>query len=333
MPLEFVMDPAVRARIAKLGFDRQRLPHERYMCCDLCGWRMFRTISHIDRYGLAGTYQMCEGCGLVFQNPHPTAEGYMEFYAKWYRPLLSALFGRREDAKTIQSSQRSYAERLVQFLKEHVESSVDLAVDLGGSTGIVAKAVEEAFNSRCLVIDPSSAELAEARRLGLECEEVLAEQWNPNGRRFNLVLICRSVDHFLSISAVLSKVASGLRPGGYLFIDAADFEGCARTMSDYRRMLKIDHVFYLSDETMRLYLKAAGFDLVACDLGDYYMGFLARYTGHAEKPACLTAYARETGRMLRERLLQPAPQPYPEDALTRLIRYVRDLPRGGQKRA
>jgi SAM-dependent methyltransferase len=197
--------------------------------------------------------------------------------------------------------------------------------DLGGSTGIVAKAIQDNFGGCCLVVDPSPTELAEARKLGLDCEQGLAEQWDPKGRCFDLVLICRSVDHFLSISAVLSKVATILKPGGYIFVDPVDFESCARTMVDYRKMLKIDHVYCLSDWTMRLYLNAAGFDVRACDFGDgtYYVSFLARYTGDVRVPSCPTPYAYEMGQMLRERLALPAPQPYPVDALTRVARSLR----------
>lgn len=328
MPLNFTLDCSARARLTKLGFDPALLPHEYCYCCDLCGWQVFRTISHTDRYGFTCTYQMCEGCGLVFQNPRPTAEGYKEFYSKWYRPLVAALYNQQVDEQEFVADQKSYAIKLMRFLKLHLSTkSIRSSVDLGGSTGGVAKAVQDTFGGRCLVVDPSPVELSEARKLGLDCEQALAEQWNPDGRRFDLALICRSVDHFLSISGVLAKVASCLRPGGFLFIDPVDFESWARVTPDYRRLLKIDHVHYLSDETMRLYLKAAGFDLVAADFGhgSYCMNFLARYTGDARKPAHLTPYARDTGRMLRERLVQPAPHPYPVDLLTRVARRVRRL--------
>lgn len=328
MPLKFTTDSGAQARLAKLGFDSASLPHEYCSSCDLCGWQVFRIISHTDRYGFAGTYQMCEGCGLVFQNPRPSSEGYEEFYAKWYRPLVAALHNRQVDEEGLFADQKTYAAKLVRFLKLHLGTkSINSSVDLGGSAGGIAKAVQDTFGGRCLVVDPSPVELAEARKLGLDCEQALAEQWNPDGRRFDLVLICRTVDHLLSISGVLTKVASCLRPGGYLFIDPVDFESWARVRPDYRRLFKMDHVYYLSDETMRLYLRAAGFDLVASDFGDGtdHMNFLACYTGDAQKPAHLTPYARETGRMLRERHLQPAPQPYPVDLLTRVARRVRRL--------
>jgi hypothetical protein len=113
MPREFTLDSGARARLAKLGFDSASLPHEYCSSCDLCGWQVFRTISHTDRYGFAGTYQMCEGCGLVFQNPRPTAEGYEEFYAKWYRPLIAALLNRQNDEQGLQADQKAYAAKVV----------------------------------------------------------------------------------------------------------------------------------------------------------------------------------------------------------------------------
>jgi SAM-dependent methyltransferase len=328
MPLEFVMESGTRARLEKLGFDPASLPHEYCYACDLCECQVFRTISHTDRYGFAARYQMCEGCGLVFQNPRPTAAGYAEFYAKWYRRLVAALLNQARYEERLQPDQTAYAAKLVKFLKEHLGfRSVQASVDLGGSVGSVAKAVQDAFGGRCLVVDPSPDELSEARKLGLDCEQALAENWNPNGRRFDLALICRSIDHFLSVSAVLTKMAGCLKPGGCLFVDPVDFESGARTTLDYRRLLKMDHVYYLSDETMRLYLGAAGFEVVSADFGDgtYYMSYLARYTGEIRKPPRFTPYAREIGRMLRERLIQPVPAPYPVDLLTRVAKRVRNL--------
>jgi len=331
MAFEFTIDPVSRIRLSKTGFDPTSIPHEYCCSCDLCGWQVFRTVSHIDRYGFPARYQMCEGCGLVFQNPRPTAKGYAEFYEKWYRPLVAALKGQPQDAEALLPDQRAYAAKLVRFLQPPLQAAaISFSVDLGGSTGCVAKAVQDTLGGTCLVVDPSPSELSEARKLGLECEEGLAEQWNPQGRRFDLALICRSVDHLLSISSVLAKLARCLRPGGFLFVDPVDFETWARTMEDYRKLFKMDHVYYLSDETMRLYLRAAGFEIVASDFGDgTHISYLTRCTGKMLKPIHETNYAYETGRMLRERLVKPMPPPYPVDPLTRLIRLVRQLSHTG----
>lgn len=324
MALEFTLDEVTNNRINALGFVPSVLPQEYFKRCDLCGWKIFRTISHVDRYGFPGTYQMCEGCGLVFQNPHPSNEGYAEFYRNWYRPLISAYWGGPLDAKTIQAEQKSYAEWLVEFLDQYIDTNVfDSAVDLGGSTGIIAQAIQNAFGGRCIVVDPSPDELAEAASADLECEQALAEEWDSKGRLFDLILICRSIDHLLSISGVLKKAASALKPGGYLFVDFVDFATAAKTMADYREMLKLDHVYYLSDETMRLYLSQAGFEPLKSDFAVYQPAFLAAYTGQTKVPLHQTPYSFQMGALLRERLTALPPQPYMVDGFTRMVDRVK----------
>ena len=122
MSFDFSIDKTRRSRIASLGFNPQALPQEPFIDCDLCSNTLFRTISDVDRYGYPGTYQMCEGCGLIFQSPHPTAEGYTEFYARWYRPLISAYKNTVEDAKSMQPEQMEYAKRLVDFLARKIKT-------------------------------------------------------------------------------------------------------------------------------------------------------------------------------------------------------------------
>lgn len=143
MPLHFQIDADRRDRLAALDFDPSRLSREYFTACDLCGWKVFRTVSRMDRYGFPGTYQICEGCGLVFQNPHPTARAYAEFYQKWYRPLVTAYWGEAIDVQTTQADQDRYAEWLVNFLKPHIKNQVEIAVDLGGST------VSNSVSGRC----------------------------------------------------------------------------------------------------------------------------------------------------------------------------------------
>ncbi len=327
MALHFWIDADRRERLNGLEFDPSRLSREYFTACDLCGWKVFRTISHIDRYGFPGTYQSCEGCGLVFQNPHPTARAYAEFYQNWYRPLVTAYWGEATDAKTIQADQVHYAEWLVNFLKPHIKDQMEVALDLGGSTGVIAKTVQSEFGGRCVVVDPSPDELAEAALRGLDCEESGAEDWDPKGRQFDLVLLCRSIDHLLSISRVLMKVAAALKPGGYFLVDFTDFKTAAKTMRDYREILKLDHVYYLSEQTLCLYLEATGFEVVASDFTVLHPAFLTRWTGEVKAPSHRTSHSIEMAAMLRERLITPPPPRFPEpnpmDVLTRIEQRIR----------
>ena len=324
MPIDFLLDPQRIRRIQDLEFKPSQLPHEFSSECDLCSGKVFRTIAHQDRYGFSGIYQLCENCGLVFQNPHPTGKAYEEFYAKWYRPLLTAYLGRAENSNTIQVEQYEYARKVVQFLKNsRCVEKLSVSVDIGGSTGIVARAIEETFGGECLVVDPSPDELDVARKNGRTIELGLAETWDSKGRQFDFVLICRSIDHLLSIDKVFKKVASMLRPGGLFFVDFVDFETAARSIGDYRNKLKVDHVYYLSDTTMRQYFQKHGYEIVATDFANYQPGYLVRHTGRTEfSQDSSRPYAREFGRVLRDRLVSNPPS-YPPDFLTKLYRRLR----------
>jgi SAM-dependent methyltransferase len=327
MALHFQIDADRRDRLAAVGFDPSKLSQEYFAACDLCGWKVFRTISRVDRYGFPGIYQMCEGCGLIFQNPHPTKEAYAEFYQKWYRPLITAYWGEAIDAKTVQADQGRYAEWLISFLRPFIKDPIELAVDLGGSTGVIAQAFQGSFGGRCIVVDPAPEELAEAASFHLEHEQALAEDWDPYGRKFDVILLCRSIDHLLSISKVLNKVASALKQGGYFFVDFVDFSATAETMSDYREILKLDHVYYNSDDTLRSYLNAAGFEVVASDFTVHQPALLTRYTGQITLPRHQTDYSMQIAAMLRERLITPPPprppEPRPVDVLTRIEQRLR----------
>lgn len=324
LPISSAVEPDRRARIQALAFEPEQFPRERFDSCDLCSKTVFRIVSHVDRYGFNGTYQMCESCGLVFQSPHPTPEGYEGFYKHQYRPLLTAYKGRPENAESIQRDQHDYARGLVDFLSPHIKQLQE-AADLGGSTGIVARVLEQAFGGHCLVVDPSPDELRVAKQLGLNTHLAIAERWEPKGT-YDLITICRSIDHCLSISSVLDKIHSALTPSGLLFVDFNDFETAALVEPDYRKRLKIDHVFYPSNTIMRAYFNKCGFRIVATDFAKYQPAFLVQRAQRQPLPE-LSEYAYRLGALLRQRLVAPTPS-YPVDGLTRLARRVKALGKG-----
>lgn len=323
MPLKYTLPPAQRARLAPLAKPVAHLPRARLDACDLCDGRVFRTVARSDRYGFPNTYDLCESCGLVFQNPRPSREGYTSFYERIYRPLVSAYQGRVINAETMQADQHRYAAWLTDFLHPHV-TGVQHGVDLGGSTGIIASTVRQALGGEWLVVDPSPDEVAVATRQGLSAEVGVAETWDPGGRRFDLILICRSIDHCLSVTTALTRAREALHPDGLLFVDVVDFGSLATIRPDYRKCLKVDHPFYLSDETMRAYFAKVGFDIVASDASVYQFAYLVRSS--KARPYDLSGYATRVATLLRERILTPAP-PQADTMLAtwkrRLKRWIR----------
>src|SRR5688572_25428683 len=134
------------ARIAALDYDYRAQPHEAVEACNLCGARLFVVLTHRDRYGFPAAAHACAGCGLVFLNPRMTAEAYGRFYGGVYRPLVSAFHGRLIDATTIQAEQREYAAERAEFMRPFLQGAgLTTMLDIGGSTGVVARHLAEEF--------------------------------------------------------------------------------------------------------------------------------------------------------------------------------------------
>jgi SAM-dependent methyltransferase len=218
---------------------------------------------------------MCTRCGLGFLSPRLTAAEYGPFYERVYRPLVSAYHGRRIDAETVQDDQRGYAAELVGFLRESLPQPPASVLDVGGSTGIVAAAVRDAFGSRATVLDPAPDELAVAAEAGMETIAGFAEDFDPGGRTWELVLLCQTIDHLLDVAATLAAMRRMTADGGHAFVDVLDLLIAARTQGSAEGAAKIDHPYYLTRYTALAFFLRAGFEPVAERLSaDGHWGFV-----------------------------------------------------------
>jgi SAM-dependent methyltransferase len=298
-----------RQRIQELRYDYAAQPRDLMTTCNLCSGNLLVTLTHRDRYGYPAQASACARCGLVFLNPRMTAAAYGRFYDGVYRPLVSAFHGRLIDARTIQAEQREYARDRAEFVRPFLDrAGLSSMLDIGGSTGVVASHFAQTFGLTGTVIDPAPLEVKEARALGLETITGLVEEYDFGGRQFDLVLICQTVDHLLDVAGTLKRVRGLLTPNGSLFIDIVDFRAAYLRNWSVEDATKIDHPYYLTQETMTAYLRRAGFESmrVAYAADHLHVSYLCRPT-------------------------QPASQALPEAAsvaeLFREIRYVQNAPR------
>jgi hypothetical protein len=253
-------------RIARLGFDYAAEPKDAVTGCNLCGGTTFVVLNRRDRYGYPAQANACSRCGLVFLNPRMSAPAYGRFYDGVYRPLVSAYHGRLIDAHTVQDEQREYAADREQFVRPFIGSSHGATLlDIGGSTGVVASRFAKAFGLSATLIDPAPLEIAQAKQLGIETMTGLVEAHDFGGRRFDLVLICQTVDHLLDIAGTLKKVRELLTGHGLLFIDIVDFRAAYLRNWSIDEAIKIDHPFYLTEQTMSAYLRRTGFEALRSD--------------------------------------------------------------------
>ena len=299
-----------RERIAALAFDYESQEKRTVERCNLCGQSAFVVLTHRDRYGYPARATGCRRCGLVFLDPVMTAEAYGRFYQHMYRPLVSAYHGRLIDARTIQQEQREYAVERGDLLAPYMQRRrLRTMLDIGGSTGVVAHAFAERFGLRPTVVDPAPMETAEAQALGLETVEGLIESVDLGDRRFDVVVLCQTVDHLLDIAGTLRRVRDLMATGGLLFVDIVDFRAAYLRNWSIEEAVKIDHPYYLTEPTMAAYLSCAGFTVLRSDYAADHLH--VSYVAHASAPlADALPAADEVSSLWREvRFVQNAPRP------------------------
>ena len=270
---------ARQERIAALGYDYAAKPIRRTRRCNLCGGDRFVTLTHRDRYGYPATADGCLRCGLVFLNPAMTAAAYAEFYTDVYRPLVSAYHGRLIDAESIQDEQRDYASARADFIEPRMrERGCKTLLDVGGSTGVVAHVMKERFDLLATVIDPAPLEIEVARALGLKTVTGFVEDYDSGGATYDFIVLCQTVDHLLDVSLSLSKIRNLLSEEGLFFVDIVDFRAAYRRGGSVEEAVKIDHPYYLTDETMRAYLARSGLDVLGIDYAadHLHVGYLCK---------------------------------------------------------
>jgi ubiquinone/menaquinone biosynthesis C-methylase UbiE len=299
-----------RQRIQALGYDYAAQPRELITTCNLCGGNVLVTLTHRDRYDYPAQASACARCGLVFLNPRMTAAAYGRFYDGVYRPLVSAFHGRLIDARTIQAEQREYAADRAEFARPFLDGSgLATMLDIGGSTGVVASHFAKTFGLTGTLVDPAPLEVAEARAFGLETITGLIEEHDFGGRQFDVVLICQTVDHLLDVAGTLRRVRELMTPNGYLFIDIVDFRAAYLRNWSVEDATKIDHPYYLTQETMTAYLRRAGFESMrAAYAADHlHVSYLCRPVQGS--PQALPDAADVAGMFREIRYVQNAPRP------------------------
>ncbi|MGI8660839.1 MAG: class I SAM-dependent methyltransferase [Thermoleophilaceae bacterium] len=265
-------------RIAAVGYDYAARENEHVRECNLCGSAHHVEVSRQDRYGFPARLRICATCGLGFLSPRLTAAEYGYFYESVYRPLVSAHHGRLIDAASVQAEQHDYARELGDFLDHTLDEAPATILDVGGSTGVIAGALAERLGIRATVLDPAPEELVVAERAGMETIEGFAEDYDPDGRRWELVLLCQTIDHLLDVRRTLTAIREMIADGGHAYVDVVDLLFALRRQGRVDAAVKIDHPHYLTRATALAFFARAGLRVVAERVSDdaHLFGFLLR---------------------------------------------------------
>jgi 2-polyprenyl-3-methyl-5-hydroxy-6-metoxy-1,4-benzoquinol methylase len=248
-------------RIAAVGYAPGAQPFEDVRSCNLCGSTRLVEVARRDRYGYPSVLAVCGECGLGFLAPRLAPSAYGDFYDGVYRPLVSAYHGRLIDAETVQEDQRGYAADLAAYLTRSLGRTPATVLDVGGSTGIVAAAFAGP-ETTLTVLDPAPDELAVAAAAGMDTVGGFVEDFDPGERRWELVLMCQTIDHLLDVAGTLRAIRGLLADDGRAFVDVLDVSWVLARQGVIEEAYKIDHPYYLTRETALAYFARAGLDVV-----------------------------------------------------------------------
>ncbi len=256
-----------------------KLRRELVASCNVCGSPRHVVLTNRDRYGLPFRNALCLDCGLFYLIDRFEFSSYSEFYGSGaYRAVSCQFNGVTHTIDQVQANQVSYAQGLVRaisgFVSKHREGRL---LDVGGSAGIVARELVREFGLQGTVLDPATDEIAAARAAGLDAVVGSLEDWQTNDK-FDLILLCRSIEHLFDLRLAMTRIRGLLKPDGVFFVDIADFMEMCRMFGAPETFTKIDHCYWLTQTTALNIFRAIGFELVSMNiLSSFgYVGFLLR---------------------------------------------------------
>lgn len=268
-----------RKRCARVVESLLSSPRELAPACGICASTRSVVVSERDRYGLPVRTAMCLNCGLFYLLDRFTARAYAEFYRNGSYRLLTSLFnGVHHSISRIQADQIGYARRLAGLLEGYATWRKGARLlDIGGSAGLIAREFATRFGINGTVLDPAEEEIAAARAKGLDGVVGTIEDWTTP-ERFDLILLCRSVEHLFDLETALRKIRALLRPGGLFFFDIAEFFELCNLTGPPQTVTKVDHCYWLSQESVPGICRGAGLELLSMSItfGQGQVGFVFR---------------------------------------------------------
>lgn len=253
-----------RRRCGPLVRQLASAPRARVAACNACGSADKALLAPRDRYGLDVRTAMCLRCGLVYLLEPLTAEAYADFYASGtYRELTGRFSRRRRSPEQVRAGQASYAARVFLALEPFLASAPEgRLLDVGASTGLVASRFCQRFGFHATLLDPAASEIRQHETRGMELVESSFEDW-PGEGRYELILLCRTVEHLLDLRGSLAKICELLAPDGLFFCDVADFFELCRLEGPPETVARIDHLYWLCQETARVVFRRLGLEPIA----------------------------------------------------------------------
>jgi 2-polyprenyl-3-methyl-5-hydroxy-6-metoxy-1,4-benzoquinol methylase len=202
----------------------------------------------------------CKACRLVWLDPLPDAEGVKSMYDDAYSGATVGYFS-KVPQKLARSRGRVRA--LVGFLQGGGAGKAFL--DVGANGGFMAEAAREVgFEAVGIEPDPASVVYARAHYPGITVVQGLLEDADLGAQRFDVAYCSEVIEHSTDCNKFADKLASVLRPGGFLYLTTPDISHWRRPrdLGRWDGFTPPAHCLYFNPRNLSMLLGRHGFDVV-----------------------------------------------------------------------
>jgi ubiquinone/menaquinone biosynthesis C-methylase UbiE len=288
--------------------------------CQLCRAVASFEVSKIDRHGKPLRTVLCQGCGVITNDPIPDDAELVAFYSTEYRTSYKGAAVPR-----MRQMFRNFGR-----LDHHIQANREFyrhrpnILDLGAGSGefmFLAKAM----GSNCIGVEPT-IEYADYCRnmLDLNVLTQTLETSEFSDASFDHIRLSHVLEHMNDPVRSLKVLHRWLKPDGLLYIEVPNTETDANNKMR-GRMFHFGHIFNFNPVTLRLAASLAGFEEVEGSrlrLSNTASGFFAPKTATLNFQQDLKANAERMMSLMAGHNSRFAPKPEDGNALTRFFKMT-----------
>ncbi len=228
------------------------------MECLLCLGEQWTPVSQYDRYGHPLETRLCEGCGLICNNPVPDETTLMRFYTDQYRLTYKGAHIPRK--RQIYRNFKGAYQQMIRF--GDVMKTTDTVLDLGSGSGEFLYLADK-IGKTTYGIEPYQAYVEYCREtlgLNVKMASLSADLFAP--QQFDFIRANHVLEHMASPIEALGIVRRWLSEDGVLHLEVPDIEQYCRSKS-VKNIFHFGHIFNFNFETLVATAGLAGFEPIA----------------------------------------------------------------------
>lgn len=222
------------------------------VACPVCGSASSKPVFDCSSFW----FTACSRCGLVFQNPRPSAAQLLKRYDDEY-----FRYEKTEEKQFLDLMNRGLED--ISFFQLSAKRKNEGLLDIGCATGALLNSLQKkGYAVTGLEICEPAAEFGRSTR-GLDIRTNTLEAERFPDERFAFVHSSHVIEHLTDPAGFAAEVARILKPGGYAVITTPNIDGAqARWYKARWRSCIADHVVLFSKRTLSRLFRQNGFEII-----------------------------------------------------------------------